>query len=74
MLELAEHLDTPEQARALYVLSALRDEGQERWEGQRLRELHDLVQAALADDELAGAEARSLADVRRRKAAAELDR
>ncbi len=74
VLDLAEHLDTPEQARALYVLSALRDEGKERWEGQRLRELAGLVQAALADDELAGTEARSLADVRRRTAAAQLDR
>ena len=37
VLELAAHLDTPERARALYLLSALRSEGRERWEIQRLR-------------------------------------
>ena len=54
MLQLAAHLDTPERARALYVLSALRSEDRERWELQRLRALYDLVQAALADDDAGG--------------------
>jgi UTP:GlnB (protein PII) uridylyltransferase len=70
--QLAAHLDTPEQARALYLLSALRAEGRERWEVQRLRSLHDLIQAVLADDELGGADARSIAETRRREAAAQL--
>ncbi len=64
VLQLAAHLDTPEKARALYVMSALRSDGRERWEMQRLRALYDLVQAVLADDTLAGGEARSLADRR----------
>lgn len=68
VLQLAAHLDSPEQARQLYVLSALRAEGRERWELQRLRALHDLIQAVLADDELTGIEARSLADQRRHAA------
>ena len=70
VLELAAHLDTPERARALYLLSALRSEGRERWELQRLRALYELVQAALADDTLTGGEARSLAERRRADAAA----
>ena len=70
VLELAAHLDTPERARALYLLSALRSDGRERWEMQRLRALHELVQATLSDDSLAGGEARSLAERRRADAAA----
>src|SRR5204863_1857901 len=49
---------------------ALRSEGRERWEMQRLRALYELVQAALADDSLTGGEARSLAERRRADAAA----
>ena len=70
VLELAAHLDTPERARALYLLSALRSEGRERWEVQRLRALYELVQATLSDDSLTGGEARSLAERRRADAAA----
>ncbi len=70
VLELAAHLDTPERARALYLLSALRREGRERWEIQRLRALYELVQATLSDDSLTGGEARSLAERRRADAAA----
>ncbi|MFL6204598.1 MAG: cation:proton antiporter [Acidimicrobiales bacterium] len=70
VLELAAHLDSPERARALYLLSALRTEDRERWEVQRLRALYDLVQSTLADDSLAGNEARSLAERRRADAAA----
>ena len=70
VLELAAHLDIPERARALYLLSALRSDDRERWELQRLHALHELVQAALADDSLSGTEARSLAERRRADAAA----
>ena len=69
VLELAAHLDTPDRARAQYLLSALRNEGRERWEMQRLRALYDLVQATLADDGLAGGGARALAERRKAKAA-----
>jgi UTP:GlnB (protein PII) uridylyltransferase len=60
VLQLAAHLDTPERARAQYVLAALQSDGRERWETQRLRALYDLVQTVLADDSLAGGDARSL--------------
>ncbi len=73
VLALAAHLDSPETARSLYLLSALIADGRERWEMQRLRTLHDLIQAVLADDDLSGVEARSLADQRRHAAAALLD-
>lgn len=71
VVPLATHLATPERARALYVLTALRNAGAERWELTRLRELHQMVQAVLADDELAGTEARDLVD-RHRAAALDL--
>ena len=70
VLQLAAHLDTPETARTLYVLSALRSDDRERWELQRLRALHDLVQAVLADDELTGVEARNLVELRKGQARA----
>ncbi|MGH9084030.1 MAG: cation:proton antiporter [Acidimicrobiales bacterium] len=69
--QLAAHLDTPERARALYAMSALRHHDRDRWELQRLRELHDLVQATLADEDLSLGETRRLAE-RRRAEAAEL--
>ena len=69
VLQLAAHLDSPERARGLYVLSALRGADRERWEHQRLRTLHELVQAALADDSLSGSEARSLTERRKVEAA-----
>jgi [protein-PII] uridylyltransferase len=72
VLALAAHLDTPERARALYILSALHAEGRERWELTRLATLHDLLQATLADDQLSGVEARNLAEQRRHEAAAHL--
>jgi Kef-type K+ transport system membrane component KefB len=72
VLQLAAHLDTPEQARQLYLLSALRAEGPERWEVQRLRALQDLIQSVLADDGLSGVQARSLAEQRRTLAAERL--
>lgn len=73
VLQLADHLDSPEEARQLYVLSALRDEGRERWEVQRLRSLYELIQVVLADDDLTGNQARSLAEQRRQTALAFLD-
>jgi Kef-type K+ transport system membrane component KefB len=65
VVQLAAHLATPDRARLLYCVSALRSDGHERWELQRLRELHDLVQAVLADPDLSGPAERSL-DGRRR--------
>jgi Kef-type K+ transport system membrane component KefB len=72
VLALADHLGSPEMARSLYALSALRDEGRERWEQRRLRDLYELVQAELAETGLSSTEARSLAEGRRATAAAEL--
>jgi UTP:GlnB (protein PII) uridylyltransferase len=69
VLQLASHLETPERARLLYTLSALRDDGRERWEQVRLRNLHELIQAALDRPELTGPDARGLADLRRLDAA-----
>ncbi len=69
VLQLAAHLDTPERARAQYLVAALNSDGRERWEMQRLRALYDLVQTALADDSLAGGEARSLVERRVAEAA-----
>ncbi len=70
MLPLATHLGKPEQARALYVLTALRQADQERWELERLRQLHELVQAVLGDIGLSGTDVRSLVAQRRRQAIA----
>lgn len=63
VLQLAAHLDTPERARALYALTALRNGDEARWELQRLRELHGLVQSVLGSENLGGREARSLAEL-----------
>jgi Kef-type K+ transport system membrane component KefB len=71
VLQLASHLGTMERARLLYCVSALRSDGHERWERQRLRSLYELIQAVLADPELSGPEERSLDD-RRRSEAVEL--
>jgi len=70
VLQLASHLETADRARLLYTVSALRAEGRERWEMARLRDLHELIQAALDHPELTGADARGLADLRRLEAAA----
>lgn len=50
VIELAAHLGSPERARALYVLTALRNTDAERWQKERLNELHALVQQTLASD------------------------
>ncbi len=69
VLPLAAHLDGPDQAREAYVVAALRHADGERWEKERLREVHALVQAALDEATLSGAEARSLVRHRRTEAA-----
>ncbi|HEX2384407.1 MAG TPA: cation:proton antiporter [Acidimicrobiales bacterium] len=68
VLALASHLDTPERARALYILSCVRTDGLARWEYEQLRELHDLVQEALALPDLTGLDARNLVGRRRAQA------
>ncbi len=68
VLQLASHLDTPERARALFLLSVARGTDRESWERERLRELHELIQEALAHTKLTGLDARNL--VGRRKAEA----
>jgi Kef-type K+ transport system membrane component KefB len=73
VVPLATHLATPDRARALYVLTVLRNPGAERWELARLRELHDLVQAALADDTLTATASRDLVDRHRAVALALVD-
>jgi Kef-type K+ transport system membrane component KefB len=73
VLPLAAHLTTANRARLLYALSALRSDGRERWEHARLRELHDLIQAVLAEATLGSDEAVAL-DNAHRAAAAELVR
>jgi Kef-type K+ transport system membrane component KefB/predicted amino acid-binding ACT domain protein len=70
VLALAQHLGTPERARALYVLSALLGGHHERWEQRRLGELHQLVQQTLAADDMATEHARDLVGARRAEALA----
>lgn len=67
VLQLAAHLQRPERARALLLLSLAEGELDE-WEEARLRELHDLLQVALSSPDLSHEEARRLPD--RRKAEA----
>jgi Kef-type K+ transport system membrane component KefB len=64
---LATHLDRPERARALYLLT-LALGGLERWDRSRLDELHDLVLAALEQPDLTGLDARNLVERRRAEA------
>ena len=68
VLAVASHLDTPERARALFILSGVRTDGLERWEYDQLRELHELVQEALALPDLTGLDARNLVGRRRAQA------
>lgn len=71
VIQIASHLDRPERARALYLLSlALGD--LEPWHRQRLDALEELVQAALATPDLAGRDARNLVEQRRRAAIREV--
>ncbi|HKY14658.1 MAG TPA: cation:proton antiporter [Microthrixaceae bacterium] len=62
VLQLASHLDTPERARATYLLAALRDDSLEVWEIERVGALHELLQRALADAELTGLDTRNLVE------------
>lgn len=67
VLRIATHLDKPERARALYLLSIALG-GLEPWERKRLDDLHTVVQAALARPELTGLQARNLVESRRQAA------
>jgi Kef-type K+ transport system membrane component KefB len=69
VLRLAGHLDTPERARALYLLSMGLEVDEARWRRQRVAELHRLAQEALAHPELTGLEARNLLQRQRTDAA-----
>ncbi|MEO6122010.1 MAG: cation:proton antiporter, partial [Acidimicrobiales bacterium] len=64
VLQIAAHLDRPERARALWILSHALG-GLETWQAQRLDALHGHVQQALAHPELAGREAANVAEHRR---------
>jgi Kef-type K+ transport system membrane component KefB len=68
VLQLAAHLDTPERARALYLLTkAVADNDHDE---QTLDAVHELIQAALASDDLAMATHSDLVDERRLEAKA----
>jgi Kef-type K+ transport system membrane component KefB/predicted amino acid-binding ACT domain protein len=67
VLQIAAHLDRPERARALYLLTLAQDDF-DRPERARLDELYRLIQAALARPELTGLEARNLLQRRRAEA------
>jgi Kef-type K+ transport system membrane component KefB len=64
---LATHVDRPERARALYLLT-LALEGLEPWQRARVDELHELVLAALEQPDLTGLDARNLVERRRAEA------
>lgn len=68
VLQLAVHLRSSEQARALHLLTLAGDD-LEPWERERLRELHELLQAALAHPELTGRDAANAIEQRRAAAA-----
>lgn len=68
VIEVASHLDTPERARALFLLSLARVGEVDHEDYERLRQLHELIQDALSHSELTGLEVRNLAG--RRKAEA----
>ncbi len=67
VVTIADHLGLPERARALFILSLAGDH-LERWERDRLFELHRLVQEVLAVPELTGLQARNTAEARRLQA------
>ncbi|MGI8663841.1 MAG: cation:proton antiporter [Acidimicrobiales bacterium] len=73
VLQLADHLGSAERARALYLLSALRAVGRERWELERIRTLHDLIQSELARPDLSSTDARNRAELHKRDALAMLN-
>ncbi|MEJ7765161.1 MAG: cation:proton antiporter, partial [Acidimicrobiales bacterium] len=67
VLRIATHLDKPERARALYLLSVAMGD-LEPWERERLDRLNELIQRALARPDLTGLEARNLVEARRQAA------
>jgi Kef-type K+ transport system membrane component KefB len=67
VLQLAAHLERPERARALYLLSVALG-NLEPHERQRLDELSAIVQSALAHTELTGLDARNVAERHRAEA------
>ena len=67
VLRIATHLDTPERARALYLLSVAHGD-LEPWARERLDDLHTLVQAVLSRPDLTGLQARNLVESRRQAA------
>jgi Kef-type K+ transport system membrane component KefB len=60
VLRLAAHVDVPERARALHLMSQACD-GADPWRSGRAAALHELVQRALADANLSGRQSRNLA-------------
>ncbi|MGI8776670.1 MAG: cation:proton antiporter [Acidimicrobiales bacterium] len=68
VLQLAVHVRSADQARAMLML-AQSDDDLEVWERERLRELHERLQAALSRPELTGREAANLVERRRATAA-----
>jgi UTP:GlnB (protein PII) uridylyltransferase len=67
VLQLASHLDTPERARATYLLAFARSD-LDMIERQRISALHELIQRVLADPDLTGVEARNLIERHRAEA------
>ena len=65
VIQVASHLDTPERARALFLLSVARRGEVDRSDYAALRQLHELIQVALAHTELTGLEVRNLVGRRR---------
>jgi UTP:GlnB (protein PII) uridylyltransferase len=64
VLQLAIHLGSPEQARALYLLT-LAEQDDQPWDFPLVTELHDLIQQALTHPELTGSDAVNMAEHRR---------
>jgi Kef-type K+ transport system membrane component KefB/predicted amino acid-binding ACT domain protein len=70
VLQLASHLETPERARLLYVVTVLLGADRERWQLDRLRTLYERIQQALSQFDLTGSDVRSLIELRRDEAIA----
>jgi Kef-type K+ transport system membrane component KefB len=68
VIQVASHLDTPERARALFLLSVARQGEVDRSDYERVRQLHELIQVALSHDELTGLDVRNLVGRRRAEA------
>ncbi|MCA1841639.1 MAG: cation:proton antiporter [Actinobacteria bacterium] len=68
VLTVAVHLGSPDQARALYLLTLASMSEDDRTDRQRIEELHRLVQDALAQPQLTGREASNAVSQRRAEA------